>query len=672
MNFNHVSDIFISISNNILILFTIVFLYAITDYELNINKRLKQIMTGIVIGLIALFLMSNPFEFAEGIIFDTRTILLPLTAFFFGIIPVTIATTIAVLFRLYMGGTGMIIGIFTIVASMVIGILWRIKQRKHQFKNEYLEYYILGMLTNLIAFISFIFLPRNLNVVATVFPVYIIIFPVVTMLIAVIIIQQQKRISMTKLEVAQKLLLQSSIDASHNIEIYMLDPDYNYLTYNIFHESQIKKYYHQNIAIGTNFLSVFKDENQRSRLKSQLERAKLGEQFSVLVELHLDGEKIIEEHYTPVKRGKDIIGITVFIKDVTEQKRFESSILKLSYYDSLTGLPNRRYFQEKLVEYGQMHDKPVSIVTCDVNGLKLFNDTLGHKTGDKVLIEVANLLTKHLDNQGIVARIGGDEFIYLLPNMSHKEGQAFVESLENLFENQLIKGIKIAISYELATKEVGEHIDDALKQSEEAMYQHKLFEHTSHRSEFIKSILNTLREKNPREKEHSNRVAHICIEIGKALDMKKHELALLEAIASLHDIGKIAIDEAILNKPGKLNEEEWKAIKRHPEIGYRIISTAPQYAEIAEDILSHHEHFNGQGYPRGLKGEEIPIRARIVAIADAYDVIVSKRTYKESMLHESAIEEIKRCRGTQFDPHLVDIFIRLIDDGTLNLTKKGH
>ncbi len=126
-NFNHIIDIFISISNNILILFTIVLLYAITDNELNMNKRLKQIMTGIVIGLIALFLMSNPFEFAEGIIFDTRTILLPLTAFFFGIIPVTITTTIAVLFRLYMGGTGMIIGIFTIVASMVIGILWRIK-----------------------------------------------------------------------------------------------------------------------------------------------------------------------------------------------------------------------------------------------------------------------------------------------------------------------------------------------------------------------------------------------------------------------------------------------------------------------------------------------------------------------------------------------------------------
>src|SRR5690554_2691985 len=307
-----------------------------------------------------------------------------------------------------------------------------------------------------------------------------------------------------------------------------------------------------------------------------------------------------------------------------------------------------------------MHDKPVSIVTCDVNGLKLFNETLGHKTGDKVLIEVANLLTKHLDNQGIVARIGGDEFIYLLPNMSHKEGQAFVESLENLFENQLIKGIKIAISYGLATKEVGEHIDDALKQSEEAMYQHKLFEHTSHRSEFIKSILNTLREKNPREKEHSNRVAHICIEIGKALDMKKHELALLEAIASLHDIGKIAIDEAILNKPGKLNEEEWEIIKTHPEIGYRIISHAPEYAEIAEDILSHHERYDGTGYPRGLKGDEIPIRARIIAIADAYDAMISNRPYRKALTKEEAIEEIKKCSGTQFDPKLVEIFLKIV------------
>src|SRR5690606_32990466 len=130
---------------------------------------------------------------------------------------------------------------------------------------------------------------------------------------------------------------------------------------------------------------------------------------------------------------------------------------------------------------------------------------------------------------------------------------------------------------------------------------HKLFEINSHRSEFIKTILQSLHEKNPREEMHSRRVANICIEIGKKLDMKKDELNLLKAISSLHDIGKIAIDEAILNKPGKLDEKEWEKIKRHPEIGFRIISAAPEYSEIAYDILSHHERFDGKGYPRGLK-----------------------------------------------------------------------
>jgi len=130
----------------------------------------------------------------------------------------------------------------------------------------------------------------------------------------------------------------------------------------------------------------------------------------------------------------------------------------------------------------------------------------------------------------------------------------------------------------------------------------------------------------------------------------------------LHDIGKIAIDEAILNKPGKLTDEEWETIKRHPEIGFRIISTAPEYSEIARDILSHHERFDGKGYPRGLKGEEIPIRARIVSIADAYDAMISKRTYRDPLSKEDAVNEIKRCSGTQFDPELVKIFVNIIEE----------
>lgn len=194
------------------------------------------------------------------------------------------------------------------------------------------------------------------------------------------------------------------------------------------------------------------------------------------------------------------------------------------------------------------------------------------------------------------------------------------------------------------------------------MYKQKLYEFDSHRSEFIKSILKSLHEKNPYVEEHSQRVSIICEEIGKKLGLRLHEINLLRLISQLHDIGKITIDEAILNKPGKLTDEEWSIIKRHPEIGYRIISTSPEYQEIAYDILSHHERYDGKGYPQGLKGDEIPLRARIVAIADAYDAMTSNRPYRKALTKDEAIHEIMKASGTQFDPALVEIFLDVLHD----------
>jgi HD-GYP domain-containing protein (c-di-GMP phosphodiesterase class II) len=185
------------------------------------------------------------------------------------------------------------------------------------------------------------------------------------------------------------------------------------------------------------------------------------------------------------------------------------------------------------------------------------------------------------------------------------------------------------------------------------------YETTSHRSETIKTILQTLHEKNPREEAHSKRVSMICRAMGEALGMGDDELQLLTTISNLHDIGKIAIDERILNKQGKLDEHEWDMIKKHPEIGYRILSASSEYAEVAIDILSHHEYFDGNGYPRGLSGEAIPLRARIIAIVDAFDAMISKRTYRESLTVDQAIQELINGKGTQFDPNLVDLFLSL-------------
>jgi HD-GYP domain-containing protein (c-di-GMP phosphodiesterase class II) len=290
------------------------------------------------------------------------------------------------------------------------------------------------------------------------------------------------------------------------------------------------------------------------------------------------------------------------------------------------------------------------------------NDAFGHDAGDLLLCTVADELVKSFKNESRIARIGGDEFIIMLPNTSKDKALQMITEAKHNIEVNLIHGMNISVSFGVSTKISSELVQDTLKAAENDMYSHKLFEISSHRSETIKTILNTLHEKNPREEKHSARVSMICTRIGSEMKMSKEEISMLKAISNLHDIGKIAIDEAILNKPGKLEDHEWEAIKRHPEIGYRILTASAEYKDIAEDILSHHERYDGKGYPRGLAGDAIPMRARIISIADAYDAMISERPYRKPMSHEQAIAEISRCTGTQFDPSIAHIFIKLFEN----------
>lgn len=192
------------------------------------------------------------------------------------------------------------------------------------------------------------------------------------------------------------------------------------------------------------------------------------------------------------------------------------------------------------------------------------------------------------------------------------------------------------------------------------MYRKKLFEGPSVRGKTISTIIRTLHEKNKREEAHSHRVSDLCEKMGMVLGLSYDNVKELKIMGLLHDIGKIAIDERILNKSGKLNEDEWDEIKKHPEIGYRILSSVSEMSEMARYVLSHHEKIDGTGYPRGLTGHEIPLQSRIISIVDTYDAITSQRSYREAMTEEYAVKELIRCSGTQFDKKLVDIFLKKV------------
>jgi len=354
----------------------------------------------------------------------------------------------------------------------------------------------------------------------------------------------------------------------------------------------------------------------------------------------------------------EIVGVS---RNIEERKKAEQEILYLSYRDQLTGLYNRRFYEEELKRLDVERNLPLTLVMGDVNGLKLINDSFGHVMGDELLQKVANVISKGCRADDIIARLGGDEFVIILPKTDAFEAEQIIRRIQALSLEEKVGSIELSISFGYETKvNDQEEIAQIFKKAEDHMYQKKLFESPSMRGKTIQAITNTLHEKNKREEAHSHRVSKFCETMGIALNLLEAEIKELKTVGLLHDIGKIAIDETILNKPGKLTDDEGEEIKRHPEIGYRILSTVNDLSDMANYVLYHHERWDGKGYPKGLKGEEIPFVSRIITIADAYDAMTSERSYRSALLEAIAIAELQKNAGIQFEPELVSLFIEKV------------
>lgn len=661
MKFEQFAHTVLGIMNNVMILFLLVSIYAITSYKFRNSNKIHQSIAGIIIGLASIFLMMFPYQVQEGIIFDTRSIIFSVSGAFFGFTPTIVGAVIGILYRIYLGGTGLFVGVSTIVISSTIGLIYYKLIEKFKFINHIILYYVTGLVTHTIIFFMFTTMEVSLDYLIDLSLIYLIILPILQVIICIILEQQALRLELLEQNIVKNKLLKSSIDATYRLEIYALNQNYEYIVFNKFHEEQMKQYWNANIKIGDNFLNYIKNETMYNRYKETFEKVFNGFSIVDLLEIDETPGNYIEESFTPILKDNVVIGVSVFTKDVTQQKRYEEHITRLSYYDAITNLYNRHYFQKVISELDPNKTK-ITIISLDVNGLKVINDTFGHDMGDKLIIHVAKILKENFKENSYIFRMGGDEFTIILIDVDRNHAQRKMEKIIKSFNKDKFMQMTISVSYGISSNENQESIAELLKSSEEEMYKQKLYEFNSHRSEFIKSILKSLHEKNPYAEEHSQRVSIICEEIGKKLGLRLHEINLLRLISQLHDIGKVTIDEAILNKPGKLTDEEWSIIKRHPEIGYRIISTSPEYQEIAYDILSHHERYDGKGYPQGLKGDEIPLRARIVAIADAYDAMTSNRPYRKALTKDEAIHEIMKNSGTQFDPALVEIFLDVLHD----------
>ena len=358
---------------------------------------------------------------------------------------------------------------------------------------------------------------------------------------------------------------------------------------------------------------------------------------------------------------QDVLGYLFIFKDVTQKNRDAQEIRFLTYHDKLTGLYNRRFFEEELHRLDEHQLYPLSIIIGDVNGLKLTNDAFGHLAGDLLLTTTAQIIRESCRQSDIAARWGGDEYGILLPETDEKTAQAIAQRIHEKCAATYISNITLSISLGTASKtQTGEDIMDVLRRADDAMYRTKLLESRSMKSAAVQTILRVLHEKSPEEEAHSNRVSSLCRRIGRLLELPSSKLDDLALLGKIHDIGKISVDDAILSKDGPLAAEEYDDMKRHAEAGYHIITASPELSYLANEVLCHHERWDGAGYPGGLVGGKIPLFSRILSVADVYDEITNGR-HGPKLAKQAAVAELRRVSGSQLDPIIADVFATALE-----------
>nr|WP_319473524.1 PAS domain S-box protein [uncultured Sphaerochaeta sp.] len=365
-------------------------------------------------------------------------------------------------------------------------------------------------------------------------------------------------------------------------------------------------------------------------------------------------ERFINDSAAPIlSASQNVTGVVLVFRDSTTQRIKQDEIRTLSVTDPLTTLPNRRYYEQAKEELNEEPYYPLTLVLADVNGLKLTNDAFGHEAGDELLRKVSEIMRKTCRDDDIVSRIGGDEFVLLLPQTDALHAQAIVNRINKALEIEKIRGIQLSVSFGYAVKEKNkESYEDAFKVAEDSMYRNKLKESMTFKKQVIDTLLSRLFEQEEGAEEHSNLVASLTSAFAEVLGYREEEVKNLRLAGLYHDLGKIAITPSLLSKPqNELSRAQVIEWQRHAEIGYNILRSVGEYAPFAEAVLHHHEKWDGSGYPQSLKQEEIPESAQILAIANTYADNIP------SLGLEKTIAFMQERSNTYFDPALLETFI---------------
>lgn len=419
----------------------------------------------------------------------------------------------------------------------------------------------------------------------------------------------------------------------------------------------LRKKIRDNGLIGQRIIEIMPIEYAK-KLMAAIEKVVLtGEMQLIEYDLLIGKEPVYFEERLVLSGDDEVMSI---VRDVTEQKKSEARLEYLSFHDGLTGVYNRNYFENELKRLSESKKHPICIISIDINGLKLINDALGHVAGDRLLTAAAMILRQSIREKDLVARVGGDEFVIILPKTDKPNGQRIVERIRLRIKkhNNEFPYLPLSLSLGLTvTDKKNKSLIDTYKQADDLMYREKLEKGIAVKDDMIKSLVSSLNKKNYNNTSHK-RLSELCSLMGKKINLPTEQLTRLTLLSEAKDLGKVCIADEILHKrEADLTEEEKMIIKEHPTRGYRIALSSTVFAKVADLILKHQERWDGSGFPLGLRGEEIPLECRILAIADAFVDMTSKKPNKDAFGVNEAIQKIESGSGSAFDPKLVTIFL---------------
>lgn len=344
-------------------------------------------------------------------------------------------------------------------------------------------------------------------------------------------------------------------------------------------------------------------------------------------------------------------------RDVTERRQAEERLVAMSRADALTGVSNRAWFEE---EMRRTSVRPAGIILCDVDGLKLVNDTLGHSVGDELLKTAAELIGRCFRSRDVVARIGGDEFAILLAPGDERLVESAVKRMRAGIAAHNARSehfpVYLSIGY-CCLRDASVPLAEALRDADARMYQEKINGRAVSRNAIVRSFVTLYFQRQAGIAEGASRLRQIVDRLAAQAGYSGAKMADLRLLVDVHDIGYIAVPDEVVHKPGPLTEDERGQMRMHCEVGRRIADAVPEFAHIADLVLSHHEHWDGHGYPSGLKGDAIPLECRILSVSEAYAAMVAGRPWRPAVSVAEALAEIRRCAGTQFDPRLATLFV---------------